>query len=133
MEKSKVINGITVYWDDDEIGDMKNIKNAVYKLVFDNLQVYYGSCRNLYKRIKSHCSHVNSYRSRNLYDVMSNRRKVKVCLIGTYDTIDEAQYVESYIINGMAKKIYDRSRVPGSFREVVGGVMLNRNLYTTSY
>ena len=133
MEKNETINGITVYWNTDNISDMKHTSNAVYKLIFDNLQIYYGSCKNLYNRIKSHCNHVNSHRSRNLYDVMSNRKKMKVCLIGSYDTIDEAEYVESYIINGMAKKIYNRSRVPGEFREVVEGVMLNRNLYTTSF
>lgn len=131
MEIKENINGIMVFWDNDTIHDIKNTKNAVYKLVFDNLQVYYGSCKNLYNRIKSHCFHVNSNKSRNLYDVMSDRKKVKVCLVGTYDTIDEAKFIESYMISHTAQKIYDRARTKGDFKDVVSNVILNKTLYTT--
>lgn len=131
MEKKIDKNGITVIWDDNEIKDMFYVKNALYKLTLPNKQVYYGSAELLGDRIINHCTHVNlktaQYRLFN--SALKRYKKMKVSLIGEYETINEARDAEKKFIKGIGKRMYKRLGEIGNYTEVVNKVILNSQLY----
>lgn len=118
------INGISVTYFYN--GDTLPNKNVVYEIIGRKSgKFYYGSTSDLRRRMREHC---NGFEQR--VDEFINREKdITVKVLGSYDTREDAYYVEKKVIRGMCDIIYEKSRKDGSVPEVVGRSMLNEKLY----
>lgn len=129
MEKKICKNGVTFVWDDEQT-DMLTT-NALYKFLLPNKQIYYGSAELLIDRVINHCTHVNSKSlEEKLFNAALKKYKIiKVSLVGSYNTIDEAREHEKRFISKMADYIYKKLGGNGDYTAIVNSVILNTKLY----
>ena len=127
--KQRVINGITVLYDEK---DLFSVENAVYVMKFpESGRFYYGSTRDPSDRIHEHCTHINSHKHQYclINKALKKEKKFEFHIIATFDSIEKAQEAEKKLIHCEADRLYRERKRDGKFSKIVHESMLNTQLY----